>query len=322
MYWDYDGHDPWGIPPGLTDAQLNNNKPLTYIGSQGDYVKLLQLKLRNLGYTGEYGSELEIDSVFGKNTKHAVMDYQRDRGLKVDGIVGNNTWASLKNADYTSTYRNFYKDYNITSSQASSNTDESYNSTGSNIYGNTMQGIKNTLNSLTTEKYTDVQISADSVIAKKSAQNPIVGTKVDVSIKVEWGVPASKSNNTQVVISNNERRIGATTYSSDAISTSHSITTTNNNQVNIKASITTNNQYTISGSQSVSTKELSSSVSISNVPKGIIPKVTLTANYSVDPMKAGTAVATAVAPQVRAAGAFPKIFQTIRSITKRVIFSY
>lgn len=36
------------------------------------------------------------DGVFGPNTEQAVRDYQTDRGLQVDGIVGQETWGSLQ----------------------------------------------------------------------------------------------------------------------------------------------------------------------------------------------------------------------------------
>jgi peptidoglycan hydrolase-like protein with peptidoglycan-binding domain len=35
------------------------------------------------------------DGVFGRNTKAAVMEYQRSKGLVADGIIGAKTWESL-----------------------------------------------------------------------------------------------------------------------------------------------------------------------------------------------------------------------------------
>jgi len=59
-------------------------------GSRGVYVCVLQDSLINLGYnTGG------LDGVFGTNTYNSVRNYQRTRGLTVDGIVGNSTWNSL-----------------------------------------------------------------------------------------------------------------------------------------------------------------------------------------------------------------------------------
>lgn len=41
------------------------------------------------------GYSLEVDGKFGTKTQNAVKSYQKNNGLSVDGIVGNNTWASL-----------------------------------------------------------------------------------------------------------------------------------------------------------------------------------------------------------------------------------
>lgn len=59
-------------------------------GSTGDDVKKLQTAL---GFTGG-----DVDGIFGEKTQKAVMDYQKNNGLTVDGIVGKNTWAALNKA--------------------------------------------------------------------------------------------------------------------------------------------------------------------------------------------------------------------------------
>ena len=59
-------------------------------GSTGDDVKKLQTAL---GFTGG-----DVDGIFGEQTQKAVMDYQKNNGLTVDGIVGKNTWAALNKA--------------------------------------------------------------------------------------------------------------------------------------------------------------------------------------------------------------------------------
>lgn len=53
-------------------------------GDKGEEVKLLQEKL---GITS--------DGIFGNDTESAVMSFQREHNLVVDGIVGNKTWAAL-----------------------------------------------------------------------------------------------------------------------------------------------------------------------------------------------------------------------------------
>ena len=67
-------------------------KPTIKRGSKGPYVKECQIELMKLGYdVGKSGS----DGIFGKNTEKAVKKFQKDQKLKVDGIVGPNTWAAL-----------------------------------------------------------------------------------------------------------------------------------------------------------------------------------------------------------------------------------
>lgn len=59
-------------------------------GSKGSEVKELQTLLNN------NGAKLSVDGVFGPKTLAAVKSYQKSNGLSVDGIVGNNTWGSLR----------------------------------------------------------------------------------------------------------------------------------------------------------------------------------------------------------------------------------
>ena len=62
-------------------------------GSKGSDVTELQKLLNSNGYA------LDVDGSFGPKTQAAVKDYQQKNGLKVDGIVGNNTWGSLTKAN-------------------------------------------------------------------------------------------------------------------------------------------------------------------------------------------------------------------------------
>ncbi len=61
-------------------------------GSRGTEVKELQRLLIKAGYScGKYGA----DGKFGESTLEAVMAYQADHNLQVDGVVGSKTWNIL-----------------------------------------------------------------------------------------------------------------------------------------------------------------------------------------------------------------------------------
>lgn len=52
--------------------------------------KDIQIALKNAGfYTGD------IDGKIGAKTRNAIMEFQKQNDLKVDGIVGKSTWEAL-----------------------------------------------------------------------------------------------------------------------------------------------------------------------------------------------------------------------------------
>ena len=61
-------------------------------GARGNITKLLQEKLVSLGYNTN-----GVDGIFGSGTEKAVISFQKNNGLVVDGIVGQNTWRKLLN---------------------------------------------------------------------------------------------------------------------------------------------------------------------------------------------------------------------------------
>lgn len=61
-------------------------------GSRGEGVKLLQEKLKNIGYS------IYPDGIFGSKTKSVVMQFQRDNNLYPDGIAGPLTWRAVYRA--------------------------------------------------------------------------------------------------------------------------------------------------------------------------------------------------------------------------------
>lgn len=62
-------------------------------GSTGADVKKLQTALNGEGY------KLTVDGIFGAATTSAVKDFQTRKGLIVDGVVGEKTWAALNAID-------------------------------------------------------------------------------------------------------------------------------------------------------------------------------------------------------------------------------
>jgi peptidoglycan hydrolase-like protein with peptidoglycan-binding domain len=53
-------------------------------------IRTLQYHLRHHGHP-----EVVVDGIFGPITAAAVRAFQKSRSLKVDGIVGNQTWPAL-----------------------------------------------------------------------------------------------------------------------------------------------------------------------------------------------------------------------------------
>ena len=70
------------IAPKLTRVLMLN--------MSGDDIKFMQDRLKEFGIFKE-----RIDGFFGQNTLLAVTNFQRNLGLKADGIVGSQTWSNL-----------------------------------------------------------------------------------------------------------------------------------------------------------------------------------------------------------------------------------
>lgn len=83
---DDDGNGP---APGPGQAE---DRPTLRKGDSGSYVQTMQMMLIDRGYSvGGKGA----DGIFGEKTLAAVKEFQRDNGLKVDGICGPKTWAAM-----------------------------------------------------------------------------------------------------------------------------------------------------------------------------------------------------------------------------------
>lgn len=77
------GPATWGALPADPDT------PLLAEGSTGAEVSALQHALATYNPVSGPGP---IDGIFGPATKASVQSYQGDRGVAVDGIVGDRTW--------------------------------------------------------------------------------------------------------------------------------------------------------------------------------------------------------------------------------------
>ena len=69
---------------------------LLKLGSEGEEVKTLQLRLLELGYLTK---DSEADGVFGKGTREAVKAFQKRNSLSVDGMAGKQTQTRLYSAE-------------------------------------------------------------------------------------------------------------------------------------------------------------------------------------------------------------------------------
>ena len=69
-----------------------NSYPTLRKGARGNITKLLQEKLVSLGYNTN-----GIDGIFGSGTEKAIISFQKNNRLAVDGIVGKNTWGKIIN---------------------------------------------------------------------------------------------------------------------------------------------------------------------------------------------------------------------------------
>jgi lipoprotein-anchoring transpeptidase ErfK/SrfK len=84
------------LPPGVTAhtgaaTAAATSQPTLRLGSRGSVVASLQQRLTALHYF-DVGA---ADGVFGQNTYHAVVAFQKVQSLARDGIVGPATWAKL-----------------------------------------------------------------------------------------------------------------------------------------------------------------------------------------------------------------------------------
>jgi len=118
--WEWDGKKPvikfkditknssGNVQPTDTDwSAITEDNKVIGLYAKGPLVKELQNLLAYFGYTGETGSPIttnvkgcsiapeNCDGVYGPSTKAMVIEYQKDNGLSVDGIVGKQTYDAM-----------------------------------------------------------------------------------------------------------------------------------------------------------------------------------------------------------------------------------
>jgi peptidoglycan hydrolase-like protein with peptidoglycan-binding domain len=96
----------------ILSLAVTSASALSKIGSRGEEVKKIQTALRDLGYFNS-----KIDGIYGTITKKAVERFQKDYGLKVDGIdlvgdwVVNDGVIPLSSSRFPSVDEAFAKSY-------------------------------------------------------------------------------------------------------------------------------------------------------------------------------------------------------------------
>lgn len=78
---------PFQWKPAPSEEEVRDGKKLLRYGMMGDFVKKVQ---ETLGFTGR-----NLDGKFGNQTLKSVKSFQKQSGLKVDGLVGKDTYAAM-----------------------------------------------------------------------------------------------------------------------------------------------------------------------------------------------------------------------------------
>lgn len=90
---------PGGAPSPVPAPAPTPNHPWPgqYVsrGSSGDIVRTIQARLAQRGWT------IGVDGDFGPQTDRVIRQFQAEKNLGVDGVVGPKTWAALWNAPIT-----------------------------------------------------------------------------------------------------------------------------------------------------------------------------------------------------------------------------
>ena len=77
---------------GIAGKETLSKCPTLKQGSKGEIVKLLQ---QRLGDFYHIGVTCGYDGVFGQGTTNAVAEFQKQKGLSIDGVFGQNSWKAI-----------------------------------------------------------------------------------------------------------------------------------------------------------------------------------------------------------------------------------
>ncbi|CAA2142734.1 peptidoglycan-binding protein [Hyphomicrobium sp. ghe19] len=87
--------EPVATAPAAQPAAVTPSYPVLSFGSQGPDVERLQRRLSELGFPV---GRIESPFIFGKLTKSALVAFQAEHELFIDGIAGPRTWDVLEQA--------------------------------------------------------------------------------------------------------------------------------------------------------------------------------------------------------------------------------
>ncbi|WP_242107758.1 peptidoglycan-binding domain-containing protein [Luteimonas aquatica] len=89
---------PSGLPIAVAIAALQAQR-IVEAGDRGPGVIEIQTALHGLGYLDARGAPLRVDGVFGERTREALESFQREHGLRADGIAEAQTLSALHKAE-------------------------------------------------------------------------------------------------------------------------------------------------------------------------------------------------------------------------------
>jgi len=91
-------HTIYGQPQPPPAARPPYPGTLLKVGSMGESVKLMQSYLNAIRLSYPSIPALQVDGIFGPQTRMAVVEFQRLFGLVADGIIGPLTWDAITRA--------------------------------------------------------------------------------------------------------------------------------------------------------------------------------------------------------------------------------